>query len=82
MARESEGPVDTFRQLVRKQTEADINRLNEQYSEYYISAHNQFSELTTEEFQQKYLGGGISEEGSIERANVQAVQKPQITARS
>lgn len=40
------------------------------YGQYYTSAHNEFSEYTPEEFAALYLGGGMSQEGSISRAYV------------
>lgn len=44
---------------------------NELYSEYYTAGHTIFSELTLEEFAALYLGGGMSETGSVSRAFVQ-----------
>ncbi len=49
--------------------------MNEKYSKYFISGHNDFSDLTSEEFRAMMTGGSISPEGSISRA---LVQKPDI----
>lgn len=56
--------------MIYAQSESRIRHFNELYGEYYTSAHNQFSELTPEEFAATYLGGGMSEEGSIARMHV------------
>lgn len=67
----------TYRAMVYAQTEERIKMLNELYGEYYTSAHNQFSHLTPEEFAATYLGGSMSEEGSVSRMHVAAPTKEQ-----
>lgn len=56
--------------MVYQQTDETIKKYNEQYSEYYTAGHNQFSHLTLEEFSAMYLGGGMSEPGSVSRTFV------------
>lgn len=65
-----EAQTDSYRSMIFAQTEKRIQQLNEEYGQYFTSAHNEFSELTDEEFAAMYLGGGMSEEGSISRAYV------------
>lgn len=45
--------------------------MNEKYGEYFKSAHNEFSDLTLEEFRARLTGGSMSPEGSISRALVE-----------
>ena len=61
------GSLSTYRQIVYGQTQAQIDRFNSLYGEYYTAGHNQFSHLTVEEWKQQYLGGSMSEEGSPQR---------------
>jgi C1A family cysteine protease len=53
--------------MVYGQTQAQIDKFNSLYGEYYTAGHNQFSHLTLEEWKQQYLGSSMSEQGSPQR---------------
>ncbi len=45
--------------------------MNEKYGEYFKSGHNEYSDLTLEEFSAMFTGGSMSPQGSISRAFVE-----------